>query len=106
MTFKESLKKHLHERNWTRSELEKKAGLGERALVAYMENESDPTAGRLLAISQALGVSMEKAYDWDAKTPEGVSEKAFRLAQKIDGMNEKKIEIIEHIIDLFCDKID
>lgn len=105
MTFKETLKKHLADREITRKELEAKAGMKERSLDGYLDGNADPTAGKLRAIARALGVSMEKAYDYDfAEGGKRQSYQASEIARMFDDMPEDDRNICFALMEMLYKK--
>lgn len=105
MNFKESLLKHLEDRDWSRRDLERAADLKERALIGYINEQADPAAGKLRAIARALGVSMEKAYDYDfAEGGKRQSYQASEIARMFDDMPEDDRNICFALMEMLYKK--
>jgi transcriptional regulator with XRE-family HTH domain len=106
MDFGESLKNHLRERNLTKKDLSLKAFGHIRGLEKYKTTKcSDPSADHLKRIAKVLGVSMDKAYDYDyVETGQKVSNETMKIAELIETLDEEDFHTISEFVQLLIKK--
>lgn len=103
MDFKNSLRKHISEKDITRKDLEKKAGLPPRALEPYLDRDSKPNIDIAKKLADALGVSLDNFYDFDFSGYE-ISDELINLVKLLQILDAEDFYTVSTLIGLLSRK--
>jgi transcriptional regulator with XRE-family HTH domain len=99
-TFSDWLLEKLRERNWSQSDLSRRAGVSRTAISNLISEKRGPGADLASAIAQALGVSIDEVFHAAGIMKTNlVDDRATRLAHRIAQLPEEDQEVLDAMID-------